>query len=199
MKSRMKKTKIDGKIKKPEIRITTGIAKNKRLTAPAIDGFRAVQEVAKSSVFSILGEKIVGAVCLDLFAGSGNMGLEALSRGAEWCDFVDDNYFSCEVIKENIINCGFLEKAEVTRKEAAKYVVNTEKTYDIVFLDPFYQDVAHKFLVSNLKNILNEEGIIVFFHGENLDLKTLVEGSGLNIMEERKFGKSFYTLLSGQL
>ncbi len=196
MKSRMKKTKIDGKIKKPEIRITTGIAKNKRLKAPAIEGFRAVQEVAKSSVFSILGEKVLGAMCLDLFSGSGNMGLEALSRGAEWCDFVDDNYFSCEVIKENIINCGFLEKAEVTRKEAAKYVVNTEKTYDIVFLDPFYQDVAHKFLVSNLKNILNEEGIIVFFHGENLDLKTLVEGSGLNIMEERKFGKSFFTMLS---
>ncbi len=196
MKSRMKKTKIDGKIKKPEIRITTGIAKNKRLKAPAIDGFRAVQEVAKSSVFSILGEKIVGAVCLDLFAGSGNMGLEALSRGAEWCDFVDDNYFSCEVIKENIINCGFLEKAEVTRKEAAKYVVNTEKTYDIVFLDPFYQDIAHKFLVSNLENILNKDGVIIFFHGENLDLKTLVEGSGLNIMEERKFGKSFYTILS---
>lgn len=196
MKSRMKKTKIDGKIKKPEIRITTGIAKNKRLKAPAIEGFRAVQEVAKSSVFSILGEKVLGAMCLDLFSGSGNMGLEALSRGAEWCDFVDDNYFSCEVIKENIINCGFLEKAEVTRKEAAKYVVNTEKTYDIVFLDPFYQDVAHKFLVSNLKNILNESGIIVFFHGENLDLKTLVEGSGLNIMEERKFGKSFFTMLS---
>lgn len=196
MKSRMKKTKIDGKIKKPEIRITTGIAKNKRLKAPAIEGFRAVQEVAKSSVFSILGEKVLGAMCLDLFSGSGNMGLEALSRGAEWCDFVDDNYFSCEVIKENIINCGFLEKAEVTRKEAAKYVVNTEKTYDIIFLDPFYQDIAHKFLVSNLENILNKDGVIIFFHGENLDLKTLVEGSGLNIMEERKFGKSFFTMLS---
>ena len=196
MKSRMKKTKIDGKVKKPEIRITTGSAKNKRLKAPAIEGFRAVQEVAKSSVFSILGEKVVGAMCLDLFSGSGNMGLEALSRGAEWCDFVDDNYFSCEVIKENIINCGFLEKAEFIRKEAAKYVVNTEKTYDIVFLDPFYQDIAHKFLVSNLKNILNEGGIIVFFHGENLDLKTLVEGSGLNIMEERKFGKSLFSILS---
>lgn len=196
MKSRMKKTKIDGKVKKPEIRITTGSAKNKRLKAPAIEGFRAVQEVAKSSVFSILGEKVLEAMCLDLFSGSGNMGLEALSRGAEWCDFVDDNYFSCEAIKENVVNCGFLEKAEVIRKEAAKYVVNTEKTYDIVFLDPFYQDTAHKFLVSNLKNILNEGGIIVFFHGENLDLKTLIDDSGLNIVEERKFGKSFFTLLS---
>lgn len=196
MKSRMKKTKIDNKVKKPEIRITTGIAKNKKLKAPDIEGFRAVQEVAKSSVFSILGDKVPESMCLDLFSGSGNMGLEALSRGAEWCDFVDSNYFSCEAIRENIVNCGFLEKAEVIRKEAAKYVVNTEKTYDIIFLDPFYDDTNHKFLVSNLENILNKDGLIVFFHGENLDLKSLIEGTGLNIMEERKFGKSFFTILS---
>jgi len=196
MKSRMKKTNTDNKIKKPEIRITTGIAKNKKLKAPSIEGFRAVQEVAKSSVFSILGDKVPESMCLDLFSGSGNMGLEALSRGAEWCDFVDSNYFSCEAIRENIVNCGFLEKAEVIRKEAAKYVVNTEKTYDIIFLDPFYDDTNHKFLVSNLENILNKDGLIVFFHGENLDLKSLIEGTGLNIMEERKFGKSFFTILS---
>ena len=196
MKSKMKKTKADNKIKKPEIRITTGIAKNKKLKAPDIEGFRAVQEVAKSSVFSILGDKVPESMCLDLFSGSGNMGLEALSRGAEWCDFVDSNYFSCEAIRENIVNCGFLEKAEVIRKEAAKYVVNTEKTYDIIFLDPFYDDTNHKFLVSNLENILNKDGLIVFFHGENLDLKSLIEGAGLNIMEERKFGKSFFTILS---
>ena len=159
MKSRTKKANRQLKSnsgKKPEIRITTGIAKNKKIKAPNIEGFRAVQEVAKSSVFSILGNKVLGAFCLDLFSGSGNMGLEALSRGAEWCDFVDSNYFSCEAVRENIVNCGFIERSEVIRKEAAKYVVNTEKTYDIIFLDPFYDDINHKFLVSNLENILNE-------------------------------------------
>ena len=134
-------------------------------------------------------------MCLDLFQEA-EIWVEALSRGAEWCDFVDSNYFSCEAIRENIVNCGFLEKAEVIRKEAAKYVVNTEKTYDIIFLDPFYDDTNHKFLVSNLENILNKNGVIVFFHGENLDLKSLIQGTGLNIMEERKFGKSFFTILS---
>lgn len=199
MKSRTKKANKQSKSnsgKKPEIRITTGIAKNKKIKAPNIEGFRAVQEVAKSSVFSILGNKVLGAFCLDLFSGSGNMGLEALSRGAEWCDFVDSNYFSCEAVRENIVNCGFIERSEAIRKEAAKYVVNTEKTYDIIFLDPFYDDINHKFLVSNLENILNEKGVVIFFHGENLDLKALIEGTGLNIMEERKFGKSFFTILS---
>ena len=141
--------------KKAEIRITTGIAKNKRLKAPSIEGFRAVQEIAKSSLFSILGEKTENAVCLDLFAGSGNMGLEALSRGADWCDFVDDNYFSSEAIKENILNCGFLEKSEVFRKESSKFVVNAPKKYDVIFLDPFYDDVSQRHLMSNLGSILN--------------------------------------------
>lgn len=181
---------------KKEIRITTGIAKNKKLKAPKIEGFRAVQEVAKSSVFSILGEKVLGAVCLDLFSGSGNMGLEALSRGAEWCDFVDENFFSCEAIRENIVNCGFVEKSEIERKEAVKFVVNAPKNYDIIFLDPFYEDLSQKHLVSNLENILNENGVVVFFHGENLDLAGLTEGTRLNIMEKRKFGKSIFTILS---
>jgi len=51
-------------------------------------------------------------------------------------------------------------------------------------------------LVSNLENILNKDGVIIFFHGENLDLTTLIQGTGLNIMEERKFGKSFFIMLS---
>ncbi len=196
MKSRKRKIKDENVNKKPEIRITTGSAKNKRLKAPEIEGFRAVQEVAKSSVFSILGDKILGAVCLDLFSGSGNMGLEALSRGASWSDFVDENFLSCEAIKENVLNCGFLEKSSVERKESAKFVVNAPRNYDIIFLDPFYEDINHKFLVSNLENILNEDGVVIFFHGDNLDLKTLIEGTDLKIVDERKFGKSFFTILS---
>lgn len=199
MKSRKKKKiESNGALlnKKAEIRITTGIAKNKRLKAPSIEGFRAVQEIAKSSLFSILGEKIENAVCLDLFAGSGNMGLEALSRGADWCDFVDDNYFSSEAIKENILNCGFLEKSEVFRKESSKFVVNAPKKYDVIFLDPFYDDVSQRHLISNLGSILNDDGVAIFFHGENLDIEKLISGTELKIMEERKFGKSIFTILS---
>ena len=62
-----------------ELRITTGSAKNKKLVAPELPGFRAVQEIAKSSMFSIIGDQVEGAVCLDLFAGSGNLGIEALA------------------------------------------------------------------------------------------------------------------------
>ncbi|MFZ2664005.1 MAG: 16S rRNA (guanine(966)-N(2))-methyltransferase RsmD [Patescibacteria group bacterium] len=183
-------------LKQKEIRITTGTAKNKRLKAPDIEGFRAVQEIAKSSLFSILGEKINNAMCLDLYAGSGNLGIEALSRGAEWCDFVDDNYESTKVIEENLVNCGFVERAEFTRKDVLKFIVNAPRNYDVVFIDPFYKDITHKYLVSNLESVLNEDGIIVFFHGDNLNLEDLITDTNLRIVDERKFGKSYFTLLT---
>jgi len=190
----MKETKKD--LNHKEIRIITGTAKNRRLKAPDIEGFRAVQEVAKSSLFSILGDKIQNAVCLDLYAGSGNLGIEALSRGAEWCDFVDDNYYSTQAIEENLVKCGFIEKAEVSRKEAVKFVLNSPRNYDIIFIDPFYQETTHKHLLLNLGNILNKDGIVAFFHGENLNLQDLITDTNLKIVDERKFGKSFFTLLT---
>jgi len=192
-----KERNIDlNKVKPKEIRITTGTAKNKRLKAPDIEDFRAVQEIAKSSLFSILGDKIEGSTCLDLYSGSGNLGIEALSRGAAWCDFVDDNYYSVQAIESNLVNCGFLDKSEVLRKEAVKFVLNAPRNYDVVFIDPFYKETAHKHLLSNLENILNKDAIIVFFHGDNLILKGLITDTNLKIVDERKFGKSYFTLLT---
>jgi len=181
---------------KKEIIIITGTAKNRKLKAPNIEDFRAVQEIAKSSLFSILGEKIKNAVCLDLFSGSGNLGIEALSRGAKRCDFVDENPKCASVIRENVTKCGFDEISEIFRKESAKYVVNSARNYDVVFMDPFYEDVSQKYLLSNLENILNKDGVVVFFHGENLDLEGLIKETDLKIIDERKFGKSIFTILS---
>jgi len=181
--------------KQKEIRIITGLAKNRKLKAPDIEGFRAVQEIAKASLFSMLGEKITDAVCLDLFAGSGNLGLEALSRGASWCDFVDENPESIKAIEENIVRCGFLEKSLAIRKDTGKYVANTDRNYDVILLDPWYEDISHRHLVSNLGNVLKENGIIAFFHGDKLKMTPLIQGMPLVIADERKFGKSMITLL----
>ncbi len=178
-----------------QLRITTGIAKNKRLRAPGIEGFRAVQEVAKSALFSILDKRVEGAVCLDLFAGSGNLGLEALSRGATWCDFVDGNWESIEVINDNLRNCGFEDKAGVFLKDSGKYVASPENNYDIVFMDPFYEDTAQIHLLKNLPNILNDNAVVAFFHGPALDVTTLLGDSGFKLVDERKFGGSVLSFL----
>lgn len=180
------------------IRITTGTAKNRKLKAPDIPGFRAVQEVAKMSLFSMLGEKVIGARCLDLYSGSGNLGIEALSRGVEWCDFIDENIKSVKTININLKNCGLTEKAEVIQTDAAKYAANTMNKYDIIFVDPFYAETSHIFLTKNLEDILEQNGIIAFFHGDNLDINDLIKDTGLKIADERKFGRSFFTILARQ-
>ncbi len=178
------------------IRITSGTAKNKKLIVPDVPGIRAVQEVVKLAIFSILGEKVDDAMVLDLFAGSGNLGLEALSRGAQWCDFVDDNYNARQAITKNIKSCGFEDKSEVFFSDAVKYVANTDKKYTIIFADPFYDDLSHKFLMKNLEEILNPGGTIIFLHGDKLKIEKLTEGTNLKIIDERKYGKSILNFIS---
>jgi 16S rRNA (guanine966-N2)-methyltransferase len=177
------------------LRITSGLKKNKRLKTPQIEGFRGVQEIVKNAIFSILGEKVENANCLDLFAGSGNLGLEALSRGAAQCDFVDENYYSIGAIMENVKDCDFDHRSEITKGSAVKFAANTEKTYDIIFLDPFYDDTSHVFLMTNLEEILNPQGKIVFFHGEKLEIEKVIKNTKLKVETQRKFGRGMFTVL----
>ena len=177
------------------IRITTGTAKNTKLNTPSITNYRAVQEVAKNSLFSIIGEAIKDSQCLDLYAGSGNLGLEALSRGASWCDFVDEHREAKNVILENINKCGFIQNAEFHLKDSVKFASNTEKSYDHIFVDPFYDNTSHIFLMKNLEEILNPQGNIIFFHAENLSMERLIKDTNLQEVDKRRFGKSYFTLL----
>lgn len=181
-----------------ELRITTGSAKNKKLVAPELPGFRAVQEIAKSSLFSIIGDKVEGAVCLDLFAGSGNLGIEALSRGAAWCDFVDGNKESVEAIKKNVENCGFFDKSSVSLKNAVKYAAATDKKYDLIFMDPFYNDLNQKHLLGLLAERIKENGILVYFHSPECttEVNDMVQKSGLVITDSREFGGSVFAVIT---
>lgn len=178
------------------LRITTGKAKNKQLSTPNIEGYRGVQEVAKQAIFAILGEEILEKTCLDLFAGSGNLGLEALSRGAKHCDFIDEHPRAIQAIEENIKKCGFEEQTNIKRSNAVKYAGNTENKYDLIFLDPFYEDTNHIFLMKNLEDILEENGKIVFFHGDKLDIQKTIKDTNLKVIDERRFGHSFFTILA---
>lgn len=161
--------------------------------------FRAVQDVVKQAIFAILGEKVVDAQCLDLFAGSGSLGIEALSRGASWCDFVDDNYDATEILEKNVVNCGFMEQSEIYRREAGKYASNTEKTYDLVFMDPFYKDTAHIHLMKMLGEILNPSGFVTILYGDQLNLDTIIRDTDFEVVTTRKFGASRFSILRAKL
>ncbi len=178
------------------LRISTGSAKNKSLETPEIEGYRAVQEVAKMAVFSIIGENITGKSCLDLFSGSGNMGIEALSRGADFCTFVDENPLAITTIEKNLFKCNFFENFDIYRKNALKFVTTTDKKYDVVFLDPFYQDKTNRHLIKSLSRICNDNAYIFFFHASDYDLSVDLLGSDLEIVSQRRFGKSSVSQLT---
>ncbi len=175
-------------------RITSGIAKNRNIEIPEIDNIRVAQDVYKMSLFAIIGDRITDATCLDLFAGSGSFGLEALSRGAKSCDFVDESRRACQTIQENLKNMS-LEGGEVFQDSAVKFAANTANTYDIVFMDPFYDDTKHKFLLKNLEEILNPNGVVAFSHGEGIKITEQIEGTNFKIDTERRFGRSYLTML----
>ncbi len=181
------------------IRITTGSAKNKILEIPNIDSFRGVQEKAKLSMFSMIGNKIEDSICLDLFSGSGNLGIESLSRGAEWCDFVDEEYECTKVIEKNLFNCGFLEKSQVFRKNSIKYIDSCTKQYDFIFMDPYYKDKAHRHLFKIIRNILSPDGYIYYFHSLNLtdeEISKILEDTKLKSIDKRRFGESIFEVIT---
>ena len=179
-----------------KLRISSGTAKNIILDTPNIPEYRAVQEVAKQAVFNILADNILGKECLDLYAGSGNMGLEALSRGALLCDFVDENKRSTNTIESNVIKCGFENKTEIIKNDAVKYVSNTPEKYDFIFADPFYKNTSHIHLFKGMQEILHENGMVIFFHGGDIDWEDTLKDTKFKIVDNRRFGKSHITFLT---
>ncbi|MEK7595848.1 MAG: RsmD family RNA methyltransferase [Patescibacteria group bacterium] len=177
------------------LRVSAGLAKSKPLKSPDIPGIKLTQEIARLAVFAIISDGITEASCLDLFAGSGVVGIEALSRGAAKCDFVDHNIEATKTIKENLKLSGLTNKATVETADALKYVANTAYKYDLVFLDPFYHLTQHKHLFKLLPKILKKNATVIFFHGANLNVDELITGSTLIIKDSRKYGATTISIL----
>ncbi|OGC50107.1 hypothetical protein A2716_01420 [candidate division WWE3 bacterium RIFCSPHIGHO2_01_FULL_40_23] len=178
------------------MRISSGSAKNKKLIAPKIPGIRISQEIVRQAAFSIVGSKIKDAICLDLYAGSGSIGIEALSRGAEWCDFVDINPEASKTINENLKHTDLFLKSQVFTQDSLKYVLNCHKKYDLIFLDPYYDQIAHKHIFKSLPEIMNKEGLIVFLHGKELKIDKYLEDTVLKLGEERRYGATNVSFIS---
>ena len=120
------------------MRIITGVAKGKRLVTPEGRDVRPTPERVKEGIFSALQFDIEGRRVLDLFSGSGQLGLEALSRGAESAVFVDVSNASVKIVKQNIELTGFGNKAKVFCSDYTSFASACRDTFDIVFLDPPY-------------------------------------------------------------
>jgi len=120
------------------VRIIAGSAKGVRLTKVP-PGTRPLSDRAREGLFSSLGSEIEGAVCIDLYAGTGACGIEALSRGAESCTFVDSSAAAIEVVRENLERTRMVERARVVRSEGRRFLGRERGSFDVALLDPPYE------------------------------------------------------------
>ena len=170
------------------MRIISGKLRGREIKGYNIDGTRPTMARVKESMFAIIQNEIKDSVCLDLFSGSGNLGIEAISNGAKMCYFVDNNKAAINTIKDNIdklgikdksivINSDYLDALDKFRKEKIKF--------NIVFLDPPYkEDVINDILNYLYKQKLLKRNATVICEYEN----QIRENNYYDVQKEKKYG-----------
>ena len=180
------------------MRVITGKARGVSLKTP--DGMltRPTADRVKEALFSIINFDIPGAKVLDLFGGTGQLGIEALSRGADRAVFVDAREDACRLIRENLTRTKLQASAQVVRGDYMDYLNRCKEQFSIIFLDPPY---AEEFLEKSLKriteiDILQSGGIIVTERPLGKDLPW--EFPGYERSKDYKFGKTLLTIYRKQ-
>ena len=145
------------------MRIISGMRRGLKLNAPEGFDTRPTTDRVKESVFNIIQFAVPCDECLDLFAGSGALGIEALSRGSEHCVFVDGDRRAGEVIKSNLSLANFLDKSDVIISDSLSYLDRCSREFDIIFLDPPYNKGFLEPVVQKIyeKQLLKNDGLIV--------------------------------------
>lgn len=174
------------------MRIISGKYKGLVLKGHDINGTRPTMDRVKESMFAVIQSDIKG-VCLDLFAGSGSLGLEALSNGCEECYFIDNNKIATDTIKENIKKANIQEKTNVLNlnyKKALEKFKQENITFDLVLLDPPYQKHLINEVLILLYDLVNKDGIVVLEY----ETEEILE-SKFNIIKTKKYGSKYVTFM----
>ena len=143
------------------MRIVAGKARGRKLMTPKGMDIRPTTDNVKESIFNIIQFGIEGRKVLDLFAGSGQLGIEALSRGATKAFFVDLSRDSIKVVTENLEHCKLKDNANVFNGDSLSFLKTTREKFDIVFIDPPYKKQLAEKALALVLNVLNDGGIIV--------------------------------------
>lgn len=169
------------------MRVITGIARGKNLKTLDGNDVRPTSQKVKEAVFSAIQFDIEGRRVLDLFAGSGQLGIEALSRGAKNAVFVDNSSASVKIINQNLESTGFQANARVYSGDYASFTAMSRDVFDIVFLDPPYQKGL---LVPALKSVLplmSDYGIIVCEYPPEVEIPQSI--GGFEVAKTYRYGK----------
>lgn len=181
------------------MRVIAGIARGHRLFAPSSKRVRPALDKIKGAIFNILSG-VEGARVLDLFAGSGSIGIEALSRGASFAVFVEEFGPAVGTIVRNLEKCGFSDRADILRMTVAKAVSRLARRgerFDLVFIDPPYlEGLVNPTLkgIARTKLIGADSTIVVEHHPR----EQILETGSLVLTDTRKYGQTLVSFLAAR-
>lgn len=168
------------------MRVITGSVRGRKLKTPLNDAVRPTADSVKEALFNIIRSDVEGRRVLDLFAGTGQLGIEALSRGAADAVFVDASPASLKLVRENLALCGL--DAEVVRSDAVSYLRSCGK-FDVIFIDPPYDSELYETVLESINSIdiLNKGGIIIVEARRERELPVM--SSPYRFLKEYRYGK----------
>jgi 16S rRNA (guanine(966)-N(2))-methyltransferase RsmD len=153
------------------VRVIAGELKGRRLKSPAWDGLRPTSDKLRETLFNILAPRVAGARVLDGYAGTGAIGIEAISRGAAWVSFVDSDRRAQALIADNLAHCGVTNGYVIIRAPVAVALdglgvvpPGTPGHFDIIVLDPPYGDPQADLVVAAAGEVLAPDGLLVLEH-----------------------------------
>ena len=194
------------------MRIISGLFKGRGLTAPNGLTIRPTPDKVKGAIFNIIGERIIESSFLDLFAGTGAIGIEALSRGAREVIFVDNSIKAINIIKENLQKIYDLRftiydlksyapksKISIIKGDAVEFIKKTGQQFDFIFLDPPYKsDLGEGALIEiSRRNILKENGEVIWEHYYKTEYRRQNTEDRIKLKRTVRYGDtslSFYNL-----
>ena len=176
------------------MRVITGEARGVPLVAPAGSATRPTSDRLKEAIFSALGEAAGRGRVLDLFAGSGALGIEALSRGAEWCDFVDSSPVACRAIAANLARTKLAERGRIHPVPVSRFLAAGSGRYDLVLLDPPYAFPELHALLDRLgaAPVIGSETTVLLEHASRHAPSPAI--GPLPLVKSRGHGDSAYTI-----
>lgn len=175
------------------MRVISGSLKGRIIKGFDIEGTRPTMDRVKESIFASIQDYVKGSFVLDLFSGSGNLGIEAISNGSRYCYFVDNNKICVNCIKDNLSCFKINNKGNVMLMDynkALKYFRDNNIKFDIIFVDPPYKYENINEVVNTIKNynLLNNSGLLVLeFRNDNIEVGSNIFG----LYKAKKYGDKF--------
>lgn len=181
------------------LRVIGGILKGKKLYSVRDMSIRPTADRLRESIFNILSQRVIDAVVLDLFAGTGALGIEALSRGAESVVFVDNRKKALSVLKRNIDSCTLDQKASIVKwniRQNLNCIRSIKQNFDLVFLDPPYDNNLIKPTLFNLDKChsLKNGAFVIVEHSLFEPIPT--DLIAFDLLDQRKYGKTLVSFLN---